>query len=78
MGELLAIASALCFGTTHFLSGLVSRHSHGVTVAAYAQAGGTAVSLVPVVLIQAPWRGGGAWMRPRAGRWRLHGPAGGP
>ncbi|WP_432253510.1 EamA family transporter [Streptomyces sp. HNM1019] len=50
MGELLAVASALCFGTTHFLSGLVSRHRHGVTVAACAQAGGTAVSLVPPLL----------------------------
>ncbi|WP_413806482.1 EamA family transporter [Streptomyces sp. OE57] len=52
MGELLAVASALCFGTTHFLSGLVSRHRHGVTVAACAQAGGTVVSLVPVLLTQ--------------------------
>ncbi|WP_432048035.1 EamA family transporter [Streptomyces asiaticus] len=50
MGELLAVASALCFGTTHFLSGLVSRDRHGVTVAACAQAGGTVVSLVPVLL----------------------------
>ncbi|WP_247617189.1 EamA family transporter [Streptomyces sp. MK37H] len=52
MGELLAVASALCFGTTHFLSGLVSRHRHGVTVAACAQAGGTVISLVPVLLTQ--------------------------
>ncbi|WP_413103844.1 EamA family transporter [Streptomyces sp. Inha503] len=52
MGELLAVASALCFGTTHFLSGLVSRDRHGVTVAACAQAGGTVVSLVPVLLTQ--------------------------
>ncbi|EXU62975.1 multidrug DMT transporter permease [Streptomyces sp. PRh5] len=52
MGELLAVASALCFGTTHFLSGLVSRHRHGVTVAACAQAGGTVVSLIPVLLTQ--------------------------
>ncbi|QLH24918.1 DMT family transporter [Streptomyces sp. Rer75] len=53
MGELLALTSALCFGTTHFLSGLVSRRHHGVTVAACAQAGGTAVSLVPVLLTHA-------------------------
>ncbi|WP_262705500.1 MULTISPECIES: DMT family transporter [Streptomyces] len=52
MGELLAVASALCFGTTHFLNGLVSRDRHGVTVAACAQAGGTVVSLVPVLLTQ--------------------------
>ena len=53
MGELLALTSALCFGTTHFLSGLVSRRHHGVTVAACAQTGGTAVSLVPVLLTHA-------------------------
>ncbi|SEC81158.1 DMT family transporter [Streptomyces melanosporofaciens] len=52
MGELLALASALCFGTTHFLSGLVSRRRHGVTVAAWAQLAGTVVSLVPVLLTQ--------------------------
>ncbi|EFL22296.1 putative integral membrane protein DUF6 [Streptomyces himastatinicus ATCC 53653] len=53
MGELLALTSALCFGTTHFLSGLVARRHHGVTVAACAQTGGTAVSLVPVLLTHA-------------------------
>ncbi|MEV5775508.1 DMT family transporter [Streptomyces antimycoticus] len=52
MGELLALASALCFGTTHFLSGLVSRRRHGVTVAAWAQMAGTVVSLIPVLLPQ--------------------------
>ena len=53
MGELLALTSALCFGTTHFLSGLVSRRHHGVTVAACAQTSGTAVSLLPVLLTHA-------------------------
>ncbi|MFD8455236.1 hypothetical protein ACFV27_03265 [Streptomyces antimycoticus] len=52
MGELLALASALCFGTTHFLSGLVSRRRHGVAVAAWAQTAGTVVSLIPVLLNQ--------------------------
>ncbi|MFJ2344952.1 EamA family transporter [Streptomyces antimycoticus] len=52
MGELLALASALCFGTTHFLSGLVSRRRHGVAVAAWAQTAGTVVSLIPVLLTQ--------------------------
>lgn len=50
MGELLAVTSALCFGATHFISGLVSRRHHGVTVAAWAQAGGTLVSLVPALV----------------------------
>ncbi|MFI0774583.1 EamA family transporter [Streptomyces sp. NPDC021212] len=53
MGELLALTSALCFGVTHFVSGLISRRHHGVTVAACAQTSGTAVSLVPVLLTHA-------------------------
>lgn len=53
MGELLALTAALCFGVTHFVSGLVSRRHHGVTVAACAQTSGTAVSLVPVLLTHA-------------------------
>jgi drug/metabolite transporter (DMT)-like permease len=46
MAEVLALTSALCFGVTHFVSGLVSRRHPGVLVAAYAQLGGTAVSFV--------------------------------
>ncbi|WP_241267610.1 hypothetical protein [Streptomyces scabichelini] len=45
MGELLALASALCFGITHFVNGLVSRRADGVTVALHAQLGGTALSV---------------------------------
>lgn len=51
MGELLALSSALCFGVTHFVNGLVSRRHSGVVVAAYAQVGGTLVSLL---LLAAP------------------------
>ncbi|MGP3999473.1 EamA family transporter [Streptomyces sp. 8N706] len=46
MGELLALASAVCFGSTHFVNGLVARRIHGMTVALYAQTGGTALSVV--------------------------------
>ncbi|MEU6574293.1 EamA family transporter [Streptomyces sp. NPDC046805] len=45
MGEALALASALCFGVTHFVNGLVSRRMDGITVALYAQLGGTVVAL---------------------------------
>lgn len=41
MGELLALLSALCFGITHFVNGLVSRRHNGLTVALHAQLGGT-------------------------------------
>jgi drug/metabolite transporter (DMT)-like permease len=51
MGELLALSSALCFGVTHFVNGLVSRRFAGVVVAAYAQVGGTIISLL---LLAAP------------------------
>ncbi|HEY1175129.1 MAG TPA: EamA family transporter, partial [Phytomonospora sp.] len=45
MGELLALTSALCFGTAHFLNALVAKRGHhGVVVAAYAQTAGTVVS----------------------------------
>ncbi|MER6682629.1 EamA family transporter [Streptomyces olivaceoviridis] len=46
MSETLALASALCFGVTHFANGLVSRRVDGITVALYAQLAGTAVALV--------------------------------
>ncbi|MET8678544.1 EamA family transporter [Streptomyces sp. NPDC004647] len=46
MGELLALSSAVCFGSTHFVNGLVSRRAHGMTVALYAQIGGTALSVI--------------------------------
>lgn len=49
MGDVLALVSACCFGTTHFVNGLLARRAHGVTVALYAQLGGTLLS-VPVAL----------------------------
>lgn len=49
MGEALALASALCFGVTHFVNGLVARRSDGITVALYAQLAGTAVAVVPAL-----------------------------
>ncbi|MET7573250.1 DMT family transporter [Streptomyces sp. NPDC005492] len=46
MGESLALVSALCFGVTHFVNGLLSRRVDGITVALHAQVGGTALALV--------------------------------
>ncbi len=46
MGELLALLSALCFGITHFVNGLVSRRHSGLTVALHAQVGGTVLGLL--------------------------------
>ncbi|MDX3697228.1 EamA family transporter [Streptomyces europaeiscabiei] len=46
MGEFLALLSALCFGITHFVSGLLSRRADGMTVALHAQLGGSALALV--------------------------------
>ncbi|HJQ45451.1 MAG TPA: EamA family transporter [Amycolatopsis sp.] len=46
MGELLALASALCFGVTHFVNGLVARRAPGLTVSLYAQLGGTFATTV--------------------------------
>ncbi|WP_246256932.1 EamA family transporter [Amycolatopsis anabasis] len=50
MGELLALASAVCFGTTDFLSGLASRRVNGLTVALYGQLSGTALSVLVALL----------------------------
>jgi drug/metabolite transporter (DMT)-like permease len=49
MGTVLALVSALCFGITHFVSGLASRRAPGMTVSLYAQVAGTAATL-PVAL----------------------------
>ncbi|MFF1654296.1 EamA family transporter [Streptomyces sp. NPDC058255] len=46
MGEFLALSSALCFGVTHFVNGLLSRRVDGMTVALHAQLGGTLLALV--------------------------------
>lgn len=45
MGESLALAAAVCFGVTDFVSGLLSRRVPGVTVSLHAQLGGTALSV---------------------------------
>ncbi|SFW68739.1 DMT family transporter [Amycolatopsis australiensis] len=49
MGNVLALVSALCFGLTHFVSGLVSRRAPGMTVSLYAQVAGTVVT-VPLAM----------------------------
>jgi drug/metabolite transporter (DMT)-like permease len=49
MGNVLALVSALCFGMTHFVSGLASRRAPGMTVSLYAQVAGTAVT-VPLAI----------------------------
>lgn len=46
MGEFLALSSALCFGVTHFVNGLLSRRVDAMTVALHAQVGGTVLALV--------------------------------
>lgn len=46
LGEFLALASALCFGVTHFVNGLLSRRVDGMTVALHPQLGGTVLALV--------------------------------
>ncbi|WP_020018221.1 EamA family transporter [Promicromonospora sukumoe] len=53
MAETLALLSALCFGLTHFVSGVLSRSWNGVTVAGVAQVGGTALSVVIAVCVPA-------------------------
>ncbi|WP_410674810.1 EamA family transporter [Amycolatopsis sp. cmx-4-68] len=45
MGNVLALVSALCFGVTHFVSGLVARRAPGMTVSLYAQVAGTVVTV---------------------------------
>ncbi|MCP2343856.1 EamA family transporter [Actinomadura rupiterrae] len=50
MGEALALAAAVCFGTTHFLSGLLSRRVDATAVALVAQLGGTLL-----IAVAAPW-----------------------
>jgi drug/metabolite transporter (DMT)-like permease len=45
MGNFLALVSALCFGVTHFVSGLMARWAPGMTVSLYAQVAGTAVTI---------------------------------
>ena len=56
MGNVLALVSALCFGVTHFVSGLVSRRAPGMTVSLHAQLAGTVVTL-PLALTAPPSTG---------------------
>ncbi|MEU1102732.1 EamA family transporter [Streptomyces tibetensis] len=51
MGELLALLSALCFGITHFVNGLVSRRRNGLTVALHAQVGGIVLGLLLALVL---------------------------
>ncbi|MFG2191526.1 EamA family transporter [Streptomyces sp. NPDC048639] len=51
MGELLALASAVCFGTTHFVAGVIARRAPGMTVAVYTQAGGTVLCAVAALAV---------------------------
>lgn len=53
MGELLALLSALSFGLTHFVNGLISHRHNGLTVALHAQLGGTALGLFLALLFDA-------------------------
>lgn len=43
MGETLALITAVCYGVTHFCSGLLARRASGIGVAFYAQVGGSIV-----------------------------------
>jgi len=54
MGEALALAAALLFGTTHFLSGLLARRVDSVAVALLGQLGGTVLMLFLVPAFAAP------------------------
>jgi drug/metabolite transporter (DMT)-like permease len=49
MGEAFALASAVCYGVTHFCSGVLARRASGIGVAFYAQLGGTA-AIFPVAV----------------------------
>jgi drug/metabolite transporter (DMT)-like permease len=63
VGEILALVSALFFGTTHFLNGLLARRVDSVAVAVIGQLGGTALILAVAPFVAAPHLGGGplAW-----------------
>jgi drug/metabolite transporter (DMT)-like permease len=50
MGEIFALATAVCYGITHFSSGLLARRATGIGVAFYAQVGGSLL-LIPVAAV---------------------------
>lgn len=60
-GELLALASAGCFGVTHFVNGVIARRAPGLTVSLYAQLGGTLVTLLVALVWSAPTSHGIWW-----------------
>ncbi|WP_199431479.1 EamA family transporter [Qaidamihabitans albus] len=53
MGETLALASAVFFGATHFLSALLARRVDSTALALHAQLGGTALVLAAAFLVPA-------------------------
>ncbi|MGW0248583.1 EamA family transporter [Nocardia goodfellowii] len=53
MGEMLALASAVCFGVTHFLSALLARRADATAVAFYAQIGGCLLILAAAPMVTA-------------------------
>ncbi|ANN20659.1 hypothetical protein SD37_37105 [Amycolatopsis orientalis] len=54
MGELTALLAALCFGTTHFAGGMLSRRAAGMTNSLYAQVGGTVLSVAVALVFGGP------------------------
>lgn len=60
MGEALALLSALFFGTTHFLNGLLARRADSAAVALVGQLGGTALALAVAPFFAAPHLSAGA------------------
>lgn len=50
MGEIFALATAVCYGITHFSSGLLARRATGIGVAFYAQVGGSLL-IIPVAAV---------------------------
>ena len=60
-GELVALASAACFGVTHFVNGLIARRAPGLTVSLYAQLGGTVVTFVVALVWSPPSLAGAGW-----------------
>jgi drug/metabolite transporter (DMT)-like permease len=53
-GEGLALVSALCFGVTDILAGLLARRADGARVALYGQAAGTVLMLGAALAVAAP------------------------
>jgi drug/metabolite transporter (DMT)-like permease len=50
MGEAFALLTAVCYGITHFCSGMLARRATGIGVAFYAQVGGSVV-IIPVAAV---------------------------